>query len=161
MAKSIKLKNDTYWDSTGIVYGKETLDSILWKNLYGKRAVYTMSATTGWKRIAVLSGMAGGTITIVNAASYGTMGQLTFATGVGYNYFLRKDYKQYTNGNVFTKARLVLKGNSPNYLEIYQALAVEREVTIKLALQSDNVTLITSETAGSIPSGYGAQEIDF
>lgn len=117
---------------------------------------YEMSATTGWKRIAALNEMANGTLVFNNNPSNGTAGQITIAYGKGFSFYYHKDYKIKTNDDLFTKFRIVYKGNDVGYLEIYQNVAAARLVNIGLASQSVNITLLDTETAGNIPSGYSA-----
>lgn len=119
---------------------------------------YEMSATTGWKRIASLSEMANGTIVFNNNPSNGTAGQITIAYGKGFSFYYHKDYKIRTNDDLFTKFRIVYKGNDTGYLEAYQNISVSRLVNIGLASQSINISLYKEETAGNIPSGYSATE---
>ena len=119
---------------------------------------YEMSETTGWKRIAALTEMANGTISFNNNPSNGTAGQITIACGKGFSFYYHKDYKIRTNDDLFTKFRIVYKGNDTCYLEVYQNIAVSRLVNIGLASQSINISLYKEETAGNIPSGYSATE---
>lgn len=46
MAKSIKLKNNTYWDSTGITHNKKTLDNYLNKSFLGAILSSDVTPTT-------------------------------------------------------------------------------------------------------------------
>ena len=117
---------------------------------------YAMSEETGWKRIAALYEMANGTISFNNNPSNGTAGQITIACGKGFTFYYHKDYKIRTNDDLFTKFRIVYKGNDTCYLEVYQNIAISRLVNIGLASQSINVVLYEEEIAGNIPSGYSA-----
>ena len=117
---------------------------------------YTMSEETGWKRIATLNEMANGTLIFNNNPSNGTAGQITIAYGKGFSFYYHKDYKIRTNDDLFTKFRIVYKGNDVGYLEVYQNIAVSRLVNIGLASQSVNIDLYEEEIAGNIPSGYSA-----
>lgn len=156
MSKSVKLPNNAYIDSSGIVYNHETLNSILDKRI----AKYTLSNTIGWKRIASFTGMAGGMIIIESDPSYGTVAKIDFASATGWSSYFSKIFKKVTNGDYFTKARIVRKGNATSYLELYQALELERSMYIN-ALSTINVVLNNSETQGNIPDGYSADEYNF
>jgi len=158
--RSIKLKDNNYLDTSSIVHEKENLKTLLDNNLLSKTKKYTMSSTIGWKRIAYFINLAGGTIFIQNDASYGTLGQLTFACGTGWNSNINKIFKIITNGHYFTKARIVRKGNQISYLELYQALEYERNFQV-MAIDTINVYLYDSEVLGSVPDGYTTDEIDF
>lgn len=158
--RSIKLKDNNYLDTSSIVHEKENLKTLLDNNLLSKKKKYMMSSTIGWKRIAYFTNMAGGTITLYNSASYGTIAQLNFACGSGWNAYISKIFKLITNGQYFTKARIVRKGNQQSYLELYQALEYEREFVI-VGVNTIHVSLYGQEVLGSVPDGYTTDEIDF
>lgn len=160
MAKSIKLKNDTYWDSSSVVYGRVPIDTYV-GYLSGKRSTIKFDATTGWKRIAILKGQCNGELVIINPNSYGTVGKIRFGASSGWETFLDKVYKCIANGHYFTKVRMVYKGNSISYLEIYQNLAYERTVSLYLDIPSVGVWLYTTQVMGEVPSGYNTKEITF
>lgn len=154
MTKLVKLADDYYLDSSSIMHNKEDLKTLL------KIRKYKMSSTVGWKRIAYFTNMACGTVTIENDTSYGTVGQLNFACSSGWSSYLSKIFKVITNGNYFTKARIVRKGNSISYLELYQALEYERNFQIN-GINSINTYFYDKEVLGDVPDGYATEEIDF
>ena len=154
MSKSIKLSDNNYLDSSSISHSRISLD----KYLDGIR--YTMSSTIGWKRIAQFNGMSGGTILLESDTPYGVLAKIEVSCGAGWNSQFNKNFKIITNDNYFTKARIVRKGNSISYLELYQAVAQGKTFRIK-ALDTINLTIYTSETMGAIPDGYVTNEYDF
>lgn len=155
-----KLKNNNTIDSTGIMH-RDVIASSLLDLIYNKRASYHMSAQKGWKRIAALEGMAGGHITIQNATSYGTIGEIIVQYLQGYDAGITKVYKRVTNGDLFTKARVVYSGNQQGYVEIYQDLEYDRDFQIFITPGSLGIYPITRESSGSVPAGFNSKEIDF
>ena len=159
MSRSIKFKNNNYLDSTSIVHKQKTLNSYLAEKIDNRIVSYEMSATTGWKRIAVLHSECYGDITIVNSMSYGSVINLKVGNLAGWSRYLAKVFAIFTNGYMFTKARIVYKSASTCYLELYQNVAESRTMYISHSLNSRHVELYNSEKVGSIPDGYSVQEI--
>lgn len=159
MSKSFKFKNNIYLDDSSVVHKQETLSSYLTKKLDNRVVNYQMSATTGWKRIAVIYSECYGDITIINSMSYGSVINLRVGNLAGWSRYLAKVFSIFTNGYMFTKARLVYKSASTCYLEIYQNVAESRTMYITYTLNSRHVELYSSEKAGSVPDGYLTDEI--
>lgn len=161
MPKSIKLKENTYWDSSSVMHNRKTLSEILDINV-GTSATYTLSDTTGWKRIARLDGISAGNIIIKNeGGQHGSIGSLSISSIGGWSVSINKNYKSHANEQYFTKARLVRKGNNVVYLEIYQNISEAKTLYVYVDYNSIGISLFSSETSGDVPTGYTATEIDY
>ena len=126
---------------------------------------YTLPAAIGWYRIAssiVGIGRSTGKFDI-NWTVTGSHGECSLLAGTQYGwnpYITNQSYSAYDT--TINKARLVYHGSySGNYafVEIYNSVA--KAVTINITASNlIDFTLLTTSTAGSIPSGYANKTID-
>ena len=125
---------------------------------------YTLPATIGWYRIAssVASiGRSTGRFDISWTVS-GSHGECSILAGTQYGwnpYISQQSYSAYDT--TINKVRLVYHGTySGNYsfVEIYNSTAKALTVTITTTNNID-FNVITTATAGSIPSGYSSKEL--
>ena len=123
---------------------------------------YTLTDTVGWRRIARLQNAI--SKFYVNFSGYGFC-CLSFnvANARGWTTLLEKEIYRYTNGiNRFSKIRLVYKGNSDCYLEIYNNYTSSTSGTINITVDNNkDISLMTEETIvnDNVPDGYSVEEI--
>ena len=123
---------------------------------------YTLTDTVGWRRIARLQNAI--SKFYVNFSGYGFC-CLSFnvANARGWTTLLEKEIYRYTNGiNRFSKIRLVYKGNSDCYLEIYNNYTSSTSGAINITVDNNkDISLMTEETIVNedVPDGYSVEEI--
>lgn len=123
---------------------------------------YTLTDTVGWRRIARLQSAI--SKFYINFEGHGFC-CLSFnvANARGWSILLEKGIYGYTNGiNRFPKIRLVYKGNSDCYLEVYNNYNSSKSGKITITIDNNKgISLITKETivAEDIPDGYSKTEI--
>lgn len=123
---------------------------------------YTLTDTVGWRRIARLQNAI--SKFYINFSGYGFC-CLSFnvASARGWSILLEKEIYKYTNGiNRFPKIRLVYKGNSDSYLEVYNDYNSSTPGKITITVDnSKEIFLMKEETivAEDIPDGYSKTEI--
>ena len=125
---------------------------------------YTLPATIGWYRIASSTaniGRSTGRFDISWTVT-GSHGECSILTGTQYGwnpYISQQSYSAYDT--TINKVRLVYHGTySGNYsfVEVYNSTAKALTITITTTNNID-FNVITTATAGSIPSGYSSKEL--
>lgn len=128
------------------------------------RAFYNISGKVGWIRIAKIDIGISDIYVTFNGRGMANL-QLLVSSNNGFENVIEKKYYRYSNGiNRFSKARIVSKGNSGSYLEIYNTVEITT-VTKELYVTTANiqgVTLMNEETRvdEEIQDGYSKIEIE-
>ena len=133
----------------------------------GKTASATTAATAGWYRIATSAAGINNcfaTFTVeATVSGKHSVTQFVVGTSYGQNPYLQQiSHAPYSTTGI-TKARLVYHGtyeNNYTYVEVYMPNASATVLNVSMT-DSFGLSLVTPNTAGSIPSGYSNKEISF
>lgn len=159
MAKSVKLTNDTYWDSSGVIYDRNSLKTILdriekYIEVYKTIDFYNQTGATGWYEILRL-GTTGG---------WGAQGCIFIVWSHNGLYYQQGYIEYYNNDNIqgryiykTNNGVLAYKKNSDNTVSVYCRVdSMYCPLHIKILSSISNFNLYNSGTpkSTSVPSGY-------
>lgn len=134
------------------------------KELLSHYVSYKLSNEIGWRRIAEFNGNVANARFYISQSGYAFSAlSLELISLNGWEPLLKKSNYRYSNSiNRFNKARIVYKGNTGGYLEIYNNYENNNNGNITIYVDNSNyIKLLQQETiVTKIPDGYNAITID-